>query len=137
MFNPEGMLTFVDFSNNQFLGGTLPSTLFEVPTLVNLYISNCSLTGTIPTSFSMPPNINDLYLDGNKLKGTVPDISSGKLEKLNEFLLHNNDLTGSMPQSICELRDSKVGNLEDLWSDCQGKTPELLCDYPECCNRCF
>lgn len=68
--------------------------------------------------------------------GPVPSILAGQLPDLNEFLLHFNFLTGSMPTSVCNLRGN-AGNLEDLFSDCGGQDPEILCDFPDCCNRCF
>jgi hypothetical protein len=73
-------------------------------------------------------------LDGNELTGTVPPISGDQLQELNEFLVQFNFLTGSMPESICDLRS---GQLEDLFSDCGGSNPEIECDFPGCCNRCF
>jgi hypothetical protein len=128
-------MVFVDISNNIFLGGSLPTTFFEMPSIKNVYIANCSLTGTIPANFGTPPALRDLYLDGNLLVGTVPEISFGQLTMLNEFLLQNNMLTGSMPASVCALRDNTTGILEDLWSDCL--VPEIECEFPSCCNRCF
>jgi hypothetical protein len=82
-----------------------------------------------------PPILRDLYLDGNELTGTVPSIKSGELELLNEFLLQGNKLVGVMPSSVCNLRDEFI--LDDLFSDCGGEDPEFICDFPDCCNRCF
>jgi hypothetical protein len=98
-------------------------------------MSNCTLSGRIPFEFSNPPILRDLYLDGNLLTGTVPSIGPGKLEELNEFLLQKNSIVGTMPQSICDLRQDFI--LDDLWTDCGGETPEIDCDFPDCCNRCF
>lgn len=93
------------------------------------------MTGTIPSNYGKPPNLHDLYLNGNIFEGTVPEPSMGQLEKLNELLLQGNKLTGSIPASLCSLRDT--GDLEDLWSDCLGSPPQILCDFPGCCNLCF
>lgn len=46
-----------------------------------------------------------------------------------------NFLTGSMPESVCDLR--KDGNLVVLFSDCGGLDPEIECEFSQCCNRCF
>jgi len=131
------MLQFVDLSNNVFLTGRLPSTLFDVTTVRIIYIANCSINGPIPANYGRPPLLRDLFLDGNDLTGTVPEITTGQLLNLNEFLLQGNLLTGSVPASICTLRDNMTGMLEDLWTDCLGNPPQIQCDFPACCNRCF
>jgi hypothetical protein len=79
--------------------------------------------------------LRDLYLDGNRITGTVPSIRTGQLEFLNEFLLHRTSITGTMPDSVCNLRKDFI--LDDLWTDCGGESPEIECDFPDCCNRCF
>jgi hypothetical protein len=128
-------LDFFDVSNAG-LSGTIPESLFAVSTLRIAYLSNNTIGGTIPAVIADPPLLKDLYLDGNGLTGTVPDVQPNQLTNLNEFLLQFNFLTGSMPESICALRGN-AGDLDDLFSDCGGLNPEILCDYPECCNRCF
>jgi hypothetical protein len=133
VFQNHENLDFLDVSNANFVG-TIPETLFGVSTLRLAYFSNNSLTGTIPEEYSSPPLLLDLFLDGNGLVGTVPEIASGQLIELNEFLLQFNFLTGSMPASVCALRS---GELEDLFSDCGGSDPEIECEFPGCCNRCF
>jgi len=50
-------------------------------------------------------------------------------------VLQFNFLTGSVPESICDLRDE--GKLRVLFSDCGGADPEIECKFPTCCNRCF
>ena len=98
-------------------------------------MSNCTLSGRIPIQYADPPLLRDLYLDGNELVGTVPRIVAGQLERLNEFLLQGNRIEGTMPDSVCNLRTNFI--LDDLWTDCGGETPEIECDFPGCCNRCF
>ena len=127
-------LDFFDISNTM-LTGTIPKTIFSIPTIRLVYMSKCNLDGTIPPQFADSPVLRDLYLDGNQLTGTIPPIKSGQLERLNEFLLQDNMIGGSMPDSICSLRAEFI--LDDLWTDCGGVSPEIECDFPECCNRCF
>ena len=134
VFTNYKRLDFFDISNTMVFG-TIPSSLFSVSTLRIAYMSNCSLTGTIPASFVDPPLLRDLFLDGNMLTGEVPPVPDGKLALLNEFLIQRTRLSGTMPQSVCDLRRFNV--LDDLWADCGGSNPEIFCDYPECCNRCF
>lgn len=134
VFENFANLDFFDISDTM-LTGTIPKTIFSIPTIRLIYMSKCNLVGTIPPQYADPPILRDLYLDGNQLTGTVPAIESGNLERLNEFLLQDNKLSGSVPNSICSLRTSFV--LDDLWTDCGGGSPEIQCDFPECCNRCF
>ena len=134
VFQDYERLNFFDVSNN-LLTGPQPTTIFSVPTIRLLYMSNCSFAGTIPTSYADPPMLRDLFLDGNRITGTVPAIGPGQLEFLNEFLLQRTMITGTMPQSVCDLRFDHI--LDDLFADCGGENPEIDCDFPDCCNRCF
>jgi hypothetical protein len=129
-------MDYFDASNNLFFG-TIPETIFDVTSLRFLYMSNNTLSGTIPPEFSRPSFLRDLYLDGNGLVGTVPEVPPGELQELNEFLVHFNFLSGTMPASVCDLKTNNGGELEDLFSDCGGQSPEIDCDFPGCCNRCF
>ena len=127
-------LDYFDVTNNEFTG-FLPSTMFDVSTLQFAYFSNNSFVGTIPSNLANANSLRELYLNGNELRGTIPDISMGQLPFLAEFLIHDNNLHGTMPTTIC-LRRS-VGALEDLWGDCgPPNPPEIICDFPGCCTRC-
>lgn len=117
------------------LEGSIPKSIFSIPTLRLAYMSKCRLSGKIPAQYADPPELRDLYLDGNAITGTIPSIEPGQLEKLSEFLLQDNKIRGTMPKVICSLRSDFV--LDDLWTDCSGENPEIDCDFPECCNRCF
>lgn len=127
-------LDFFDISNT-FVTGTLPVSIFSIDNIRIVYMSNCSFTGSLPSEYSNPLLLRDLYLDGNLLSGTVPDILPGQLEQLSEFLLQDNFFIGSVPQSVCDLKS--IGRLDDLFADCGGMTPEIECDFPFCCSRCF
>jgi len=136
-FDQFTQLEFADFRNNQF-EGTLPVSIFDVPTLKILYFSDNALEGTIPPNFANSPVLRDLFLSNNQLSGTVPDIEPGQLSELNEFLVDSNQLTGSMPSSVCLLRVEGVGVLEDLWADCDPTAdPRLECDLGTCCTSCY
>jgi hypothetical protein len=112
--------------------------MFDIPTIRILYFANNELDGPIPPNYGNPPNLRDLFLSGNRLTGTVPEIQVGQLMQLTEFLLENNELTGAMAESICNLRMEGQGMLDDLWVDCgPSADPRLECDAPECCTACF
>lgn len=136
-FNQFKTLDFADFKNNHF-EGSLPSTIFNIPTIRILYFNNNELDGTIPLNFGTSPVLRDLFLSGNNLSGTVPGIEPEQLVELTEFLLNDNQLTGTMPPSICQLRVDGFGILDDLWADCDSTaSPMIECDLPDCCTLCF
>lgn len=137
IFSTMTSLETVDISLGG-IGGTIPTSIFTgSPNMREIYLNNNELIGTLPPEFATPPDLQDLFLNNNFLTGTVPEIGGLQLQlgKLNEFLLQFNQLTGSMPASVCSLRTNAV--LDDLFADCQGDPPEIECDFPTCCNQCF
>jgi hypothetical protein len=118
-----------------FFTGPMPDTLFENTNLTRVYLDNNALNGTIPSNYANPPGLQELFINNNMLTGTIPAVTETQFASLLEFTLQYNDLTGSMPNGICQLRESGV--LGSLFSDCGGQSPEIQCDFPDCCNRCF
>lgn len=139
IFANNAVLEFIDVSNND-LTDQIPDGIFLVNTLEVAYFSNNSFSGPIPPTYSTPPDLKDLYFDGNMLSGPIPPISGeDTFSKLEELLFERNELTGTMPESICALRVNTTGEavLGALGSDCAGDPPMVECDFPDCCNRCF
>jgi Leucine-rich repeat (LRR) protein len=133
-FEPFTDLRFLDLSRNRFTG-TLPQSLFDSSTLEIFYISENALTGSIPSNYGNALRLRDLYINNNMLAGTVPPVMPGQLPNLTEFLLSGNDLTGTMPASICALvGEDPENDLVTLVADCGGITPLIQCD---CCNGCI
>lgn len=128
-FVPFDALEFADFSEALFTG-TLPATIFDIPTIKALYFNGNDLTGTIPPNFASPPELIDLYLSNNALIGSIPTVEPGQLGSLTEFLLDNNDLSGIMPSSVCDLR---VSSLTLLTADHCSEPPKVVCN---CCDSC-
>jgi Leucine-rich repeat (LRR) protein len=133
VFSKFDALLDLDFST-AFFTGSIPRSLFVNAAIQNIYLSNNALTGTIPSNYSNPLGLIDLYFDNNLLNGTVPSVMIGDFVLLTELLLQNNKLSGTIPTSICALRNI---SLENLFTDCGGATPEIICTFPTCCNRCF
>jgi Leucine-rich repeat (LRR) protein len=125
-------LEFADYADNA-LTGLIPASIFEIPTLRILYLSNNELSGFIPTSYATASNLRDLFLDGNALSGLVPPISPGQLDSLMRLRLEDNELSGSVPASVCALRSD---SLTALTSDCAGLPPQIEC-AADCCTECF
>ena len=123
-------LQTLDLSENN-IGGPIPPSIFDLPNIRLVYLSNNQFNESIPDNYGSANELRDLYLDSNLLEGMIPPINAGQLANLNEFLLQDNDLTGTMPDSICALR-TPDGMLEDLWADC-GDPAEVTCT---CCTQC-
>lgn len=129
-------LEFADFGTNMFTG-PLPSSIFDLPMIRILYFFENQLTGEIPSNFANSAVLRDLYLYNNSLSGRVPPIGPSQLQVFTEFRIEYNDITGTMPPSICALRgDNQTADLFTLQADCGGDEPEIRCDG-DCCTRCF
>ena len=76
------------------------------------------------------PNLQEAHLDNNMFEGTIPS-DLGQLKSLSILTLHGNSLTGTMPQSVCNLRTNHT--LKYLMADCEGPNPKVVCD---CCTHC-
>ncbi|KAJ4909630.1 receptor like protein 45 [Raphanus sativus] len=110
----------IDLSNN-FLTGTIPRWLggFE---LIVLRISNNRLHSEIPHSLFNIPFLMLLDLSGNYLSGTLPLRSHS--DSYGHILdLHNNNLTGSIPDTLwkdmalLDLRNNRLsGNIPQFMS---------------------
>jgi len=88
-------------SQNQF-SGELPSTLGMLP-LKTLDLSSNRFIGTIPLEWSaMSDTMRTLILDTNQLDGDLQVLGteSGNTSRLSTLLLHNNQFTGSIPESL-------------------------------------
>lgn len=117
-------LEFMSLSYNSF-NGTIPSDLFDIPNLQNLYLNDNELTGSIPGNYGNPENLTDLYLNNNQLTGTIPDIAKDDWPKITEVLLSGNDLSDPVPDSICALNWKN----KTLFADCEKNN----CT---CCTTC-
>lgn len=124
-------LESVDFSNNQ-LTGTIPSTWFALPRIKSIRLEGNSLEGTLPQNFDNAPLLEILLLQKNTLSGTVPTIGVSRLQDLRELQLFDNQLSGSIPESVCTLVADAA--LSQLSADCGGSNPQIDCP---CCTVCF
>lgn len=108
------------------LSGHIPDELYALTELVELDASQALLDGRLSLGFLNLEKLEKLILFGNKLVGTVPN-SFGQLSTLSDFNLQGNEFSGTIPQSLCLLRDD---NLKVLTADCE----KVTC---ECCSTCF
>lgn len=82
------------------LTGSIPSELGLLNSTHSLFLSSNALTGTIPSSLGMS-RFHYFYLDHCQLTGTIPH----ELLVENWMYLHNNLLTGSIPEAIASSFD--------------------------------
>lgn len=101
-----------------FLDGSIPKTLGDIPTLRYLRLNNNVLEGRIPASFSNLYSLEIMKVEANRLKDRIED-------------------------EICDLRDSQ---LRVFIVDCPvgiagtnglEETFGVVCPIPECCSRCI
>ncbi|XP_048446045.1 probable leucine-rich repeat receptor-like protein kinase At1g35710 [Pyrus x bretschneideri] len=84
-------------SNN--LSGIIPKEIGNLKSLVDLGLSESQLNGSIPTSLGQLTNLSTLYLHSNNLSGTIPK-EIGNLKSLVDLGLSENQLNGSIPTSL-------------------------------------
>jgi len=75
----------------------------------------CSLTGPIPDIFDNFPDLEQTYWDGNGLTGTIP-ASIGRCKKLKTMSFNINQLSGKIPDSLCDAPpdDCRIGSDTNL-----------------------
>lgn len=126
-----GELVDIDFDGNQFISGTIPSSLGTLNQLETLDLDNNILAGTIPDELydanqlkaldldsnnlggTLSPRFSDLselqilFLDQNEFQGTLPP-EMGSMDQLRFLTLDDNNLVGSVPESWSGMNDLRV-----------------------------
>ena len=77
--------------------GTLSESLL-LPDIISFNAGNNFLSGTVPSSLIKNPQLQDVVLSDNLFTGNIPSAITSELDNLN---LQNNIITGSMPADIC------------------------------------
>ena len=101
----------------------------------HFYIQDNLLTGTISTSIgNFKSSLRELRVSQNQLDGTIPTELGDSL-RLGVAWFHLNNLNGTMPSSMCNLKDNY--GLIGLQADCDPSdpfvSPAVECD---CCTSC-
>ncbi|KAH9715637.1 LRRNT 2 domain-containing protein [Citrus sinensis] len=99
-------LKYLDLSFNNLSGG-ISSTFWEQLVNLNLVLlSHNSLNGSIPRSLFLLPNLETLWLSNNQFENQLPEISNVSSSVLFDLDLSGNRLEGPVPISIIfELRN--------------------------------
>jgi hypothetical protein len=110
--------------------------------LISVFLQNNTFTGSIDflslerSELTGKISLTEFDVKGNLFSGDIP-IDLGTAEQLIFASFLDNDLTGAMPNAICDNRNnaSPPGNLEFLEADCADPIQEFVC--PEgCCTFC-
>jgi len=100
----DSFITVVELGSNQF-SGTVPASFAGDSEIVSFNIGSNLLTGSIP-DFGSESLFEFLDVSDNYLSGTIPEYigdfgAAG--EGLLTLLLHDNQLTGSIPSTVSQL----------------------------------
>ena len=132
--------------------GVIPNKLSELKHLKTMDLSMNYIIGKIPTELGLMRSLTELNLMANYLEGPIPrrigelsklqllDVSftymGGNIPQelsnckaLKEVYLNDCDFTGQIPKGLCKLE------LDELWADCLGPSPEVSCDCATVCCR--
>ncbi|KAJ3110472.1 hypothetical protein HK100_003024 [Physocladia obscura] len=107
-------------------GNPIPTALFELTEIGNLWMAGVGLTGPIPTGFGKLTNLVELHIESNSLTGGFPD-DWADLKNLLFFHADNNQLSGELPgstsiaatgtklQTFLVQNNSFTGDVPDAW----------------------
>nr|POF15766.1 lrr receptor-like serine/threonine-protein kinase erl2 [Quercus suber] len=114
-------LQTIEISNNSFLS-SIPNSLSNLTRLRRLSLSRNSLSGLIPDSLSSLSQLHGLYLDNNELNGPIP-LTLNKLVNLKRLEVQRNNLSGKIP-NLGSLRNLYFFDARD--NELSGKVPLTL-----------
>ncbi|KAL8165967.1 hypothetical protein V2J09_007466 [Rumex salicifolius] len=108
--------------------------LWELPVGITLLplkvmvLTTCNLRGSIPPSIGNMTSLVDLELSGNYLMGPVPK-EIGSLQNLVLLMLYYNGLTGAIPQEFGNL--TQLTDLDMSVNQFTGNIPISICRLPK------
>ncbi|XP_065881103.1 receptor like protein 27-like [Euphorbia lathyris] len=96
-------LMYIDFSHNN-LSGEIQSAHFEgLESLVHLDLRNNLLSGSLPRSLFAIPSLQKIFLSSNQFGGQIPDFSDASFYDLDTLDMSSNRLEGPIPRSLFNL----------------------------------
>ncbi|KAI3711951.1 hypothetical protein L1987_70500 [Smallanthus sonchifolius] len=96
-FNRLGSLKGLYLSMNQY-SGQIPQDYFtEMTSMKKIWFDGNKFTGDIPSSIAELPNLVELHLEDNQFSGKIPAIGQRSLNSVN---LSYNNLTGEVPPGL-------------------------------------
>ncbi|XP_039046063.1 receptor-like protein EIX1 [Hibiscus syriacus] len=120
-------LQYLDLSGVHLRKATdwLQVTLSNLPSLLELRLSDCSLEGPIPDYFGNMSFLEVVDFSSNSLNSSIPN-SLYSLNHLRSLTLSFNDLQGEISSAIGNL--SSLIHLDLSFNELQGKVPDSLGD---------
>ncbi|KAE8735356.1 putative inactive receptor kinase [Hibiscus syriacus] len=107
-FSNLTLLRSLYLQGNKFTG-SFPPSVTRLTRLVRLDLSSNNFTGPIPFAVNSLTQLTRLFLQNNTFSGSLPSIDS---DGLNDFSVANNNLNGSIPESLSQFPVfSFAGNL--------------------------
>jgi Leucine-rich repeat (LRR) protein len=83
---------------NAFGWQPIPEELFDIPSLVELDLSDSMFSGTVPPKIGSLTNLVRLVLNGNALSGNLPS-EFGQMGALQELEISDNNWIGTLPSA--------------------------------------
>jgi hypothetical protein len=124
----------IQLSRNN-IDGTLPSELGLLHEhLEVLSIGHNNISGTIPSQLGRLTNLMELNLAGNALTGDIPP-ELNLLEELTILRLEENHVSGSIPQSMCNISASDAINHTSVQISVDCDQVQCPC-CADCCYFC-
>mmetsp|Transcript_40405 Transcript_40405/g.79065 ORF Transcript_40405/g.79065 Transcript_40405/m.79065 type:complete len:385 (+) Transcript_40405:122-1276(+) len=123
------LLSRIDIDNNQFTG-QIPESFYSTGMLEVFDADSNLFTGTISENVANLTKLIHFSFSNNKLSGNFPSKGFRTLTKLQNLVLMNNTITGAVGARVCDLFNKTLGNLVELWADCE----DLRC---ACCTFCL
>ncbi|KAI3835775.1 hypothetical protein MKW92_025123 [Papaver armeniacum] len=100
-------LRILDLSDNN-LTGALPSCFYKLEKIVDLNLSKNRLRGPLPL---LPFFMENFDLSNNKFDGEISKKNGERLSSANNIFLDNNELSGSIPSSLCSQKPEMSYNV--------------------------
>lgn len=120
---------------DNMLTGPIPTSIGGLGAIEELWLNDNSLSGPLPNEIGNLHRIETLYLEHNKFSDYVP-FSFGNIASLKTFRIYDNNIIGTMPTSICELRDNTMSSLKYIAADCYSNVTSSAQIVCTCCDKC-
>ncbi|XP_030461728.2 receptor-like protein EIX2 [Syzygium oleosum] len=119
---PPFQVRKIDLSDCK-VGPEFPKWLRTQGNITWLTMSNASISDSIPDwLYDISSNIEFLDMASNMLGGQLPQDIGDKMPRLTELILWSNNITGSIPNSLCKLNKLSTINLSK--NQLSGRLPQ-------------